>query len=132
MHFSDWATRASDPMACHGLQKGLPYVLEPSPLPVNRTMHGCWNFLAGGKSSGGYFVLSLMNEEAIPRPKLDVGDFLEFLGFLPDSSGIAPQEMEDCQCVPMKIRIFGAQGLVWPLRQLTASWFDPVSGEPYN
>jgi hypothetical protein len=73
-----------------------------------------------------------MNEEAIPRPKLDVGDFLEFLGFLPDSSGIAPQEMEDCQCVPMEIRIFGAQGLVWPLRQLTASWFDRVSGEPYN
>src|ERR1700691_1241554 len=43
-------------MACHGLQKGLPYVLEPSPLPVNRTIHGCWNFLAGGESWGGYVL----------------------------------------------------------------------------
>jgi hypothetical protein len=84
-------------MASHGLQKGLPYVLEPSPLPVNRTMHGRWNFLTGGESWGGYFVLLPASKEAIPRPKQKSGDFLEFSDFFPASSGIAPPKIEDCR-----------------------------------
>jgi hypothetical protein len=35
-------------------KKGLPYVLEPSPLSVNRTMRGCWNFRTGGETESRY------------------------------------------------------------------------------
>jgi hypothetical protein len=73
-------------------------------------MHGCWNFLAGGESWGGSLVLPRANQEAIPGPKLNVGNFLEFLGFLPDLSGIAPPKMEDCRPVPMENRISDRKG----------------------
>jgi hypothetical protein len=49
-------------MASHGLQKGLPYALVPSPLPVNRTIHGCWPFLTGGETKQEHCVLSVRQE----------------------------------------------------------------------
>ena len=50
----------------------------------------------GANLGADTIVLPRASKEAIPRPKLNLGDFLEFPRFLPDSSGIVPPKMEDC------------------------------------
>jgi hypothetical protein len=55
-------------------------------------------------------------------------EFLEFPAILPVSLGVGSPKIED----PLFGNpYFGRVPQRW-LRQLTASWFDPVSGEPYN
>src|ERR1700731_3484295 len=75
-----------DSMACHGLQKGQPYVLVPSPRPANRAIHGRWHFLDGGiTESWTCPALLPVNAIALPKPKYCY--FPQFPRVLPDSPG---------------------------------------------